>query len=89
MSCHQMTPCCISTIITLKGKLVCHKRGEWRGRHGAVVHKQLCLITGGCSQHLSLPEASRAVEIGKWRSGGEGGMGCFASLAVFNYLPYV
>lgn len=70
MSCHQMTPCCISTIITLKGKLVCHKRGEWRGRHGAVVHKQLCLITGGCSQHLSLPEASE-----RWRlaNGGRGG----------------
>lgn len=30
--------------------------------NGAVVHKQLCLITGGFLQHLSLPEASE-----QWR----------------------
>lgn len=35
-------------------------------RNGAVAHKQLCLITGGFLQHLSLPEASE-----QWRLSSE------------------
>lgn len=47
-------------------------------RRGAAVHKQLCLITGGHLQHLSLPEAPEL-----------GGRATAARLRVFNYLPYV
>lgn len=41
----------------LKGEISVSSRRERRSDGGAAVHKQLRLITGGRSQHLSLPEA--------------------------------
>ena len=60
-----MTPYCISTIIMLKGKLVLHREANGGELDGAVVYKQLCLITGGFFTTSQFARGFRVVQIVK------------------------